>query len=162
MSGLSGSAGRRQRQRRRWRSGDDRGYSIVEAAITLPALVLLCMIVVQFALVWHGRHVVQAAARDGLEAARGYQSTAGAGQAAAASYLSDVAPRLVQSPSVSVRRSATTVTVTVRASVLKVIPVGSFPVSETASGPVERFVTAARFGSLDGGAAALSPTGMWL
>ncbi len=124
----------------RQRSGDDHGYSVVEAAITLPALVLMCMLVVQFALLWHGRHVVEAAARDGVEAARAYQASASDGRAAASSYISAVAPKLITSPSIAVSRSATVVTVTIRASVLRVIPMGSYAVTESASGPVERFV----------------------
>ncbi len=131
---------RRGRVRRR----DDAGYSIVEAAITLPVLLLLIMIVIQQVMVWHGRHVAEAAAQTGLRSGRAYQATAANGQAAANDYISRVAPNLLTSPNVAVQRTAQTVTVTVRAHVPAVLPVALLPgssldISETASGPVERF-----------------------
>jgi Flp pilus assembly protein TadG len=137
----SGSRGRLRRRSTSLRAVDDSGYSVVEASITLPVLILLTMLVVQWALVWHGRHVAEAAAQDGLRAARGYHATAAAGQGAAENYLRDVAPRLLASPQVDVTRTATTVTVHVHADVLSVLPVGEYVVDETAEGPVERFVS---------------------
>lgn len=112
---------------------------MVEAVIVFPVLILLLMFVVQFALLWHGRHVAQAGALDGLRTARGYASTADAGQTGAQSYLAQVAPHLLQSPTVTVERTATTVTVHVTAGVLSIIPLG-LTVDESATGPVERFV----------------------
>jgi Flp pilus assembly protein TadG len=130
--------------RRRWlpvrRRDGEGGYSIVEAVITLPALILFVFTVVQYGLVWHARHVAEAAAQDGLRAARAYQATTGDGQAAAADYLHQVAPRLLTSTDVSVTRSTTTVTVRVRGQVLSAIPGAHFTVNETVTGPVERFV----------------------
>ena len=38
------------------------GYNTIEAVITFPVLILLVMLVVQFALWWHGRNVAEAAA----------------------------------------------------------------------------------------------------
>jgi hypothetical protein len=112
----------------------------VEASITLPVLILFTMLVVQWALIWHGRHVAEAAAQDGLRAARGYQATAASGQNAAENYLQAVAPRLLTSPQVDVTRTATTVTVQIHAGVLSVLPGSGFDVDETAAAPVERFV----------------------
>jgi hypothetical protein len=118
----------------------DGGYSVVEASITLPVLILFTMLVVQWALIWHGRHVAEAAAQDGLRAARGYQASATSGQSAAETYLEAVAPRLLTSPRVDVTRTTTTVTVHVHAGVLSVLPGSGFDVDEAASAPVERFV----------------------
>ena len=123
----------------RRRSDDDGGYSIVEAAITLPVVVLFAMLVVQWALLWHGRHVVESAVQDGVRAARAYQGTAGDGQRSAQTYLQAVAPTLVTAPQVEVSRTATSVTVRIRAGVLSVIPGGSFQVDESGTAPVERF-----------------------
>jgi len=119
--------------------GDDDGYSIVEVVITFPVLMLLVMLVVQFALLWHARHVAEAAAQDGLRSARGYSSTAELGRQDAQSYLAQVAPRLLLAPTVDVQRTPTTVTVRVHAGVLSIVPLG-LGVDETAVGPVERFV----------------------
>ena len=129
----------RTRVGRRLRGSDDGGYSVVEVVITFPVLILLVMFVVQFALLWHARHVAEAAAQDGLRSARGYASTAELGQQDAQSYLAQVAPRLLLAPTVDVQRTPTTVTVRVQAAVLSIVPLG-LGVDETAVGPVERFV----------------------
>lgn len=131
--------GTRDWLRVRRRPDDDGGYSIVEAAITLPVVILFTMLVVQWALLWHGRHVVESAVQDGVRAARAYQATEGDGQRSAQTYLRSVAPTLVTTPQVEVSRTATTVTVRIRAGVLSVIPGGSFEVEETGTAPVERF-----------------------
>lgn len=128
----------RTRHTGRLRGGDD-GYNVVEVVITFPVLILLVMFVVQFALLWHARHVAEAAAQDGLRSARGYSSTAELGQQDAQSYLAQVAPRLLLQPTVDVQRTPTTVTVRVHAGVLSIVPLG-LDVDETAVGPVERFV----------------------
>jgi Flp pilus assembly protein TadG len=123
----------------RSRPSDD-GYSIVEAAITLPVIIVMTMLVVQYALLWHGRHVAESAARDGMEAARGFDASPEAGQTAARSFLTDVAPNLLTRPDVIVTRTPTTVRVLVTAHVLRVVPFGAFTVSESAQGPIEQFV----------------------
>ena len=120
--------------------GDD-GYSVVEAALTIPVLLFFWMLAVQAALLWHGRHVAESAARDGLEAARGYQARDQAGQEAAFGYLRDVAPHLLQRPAVTVNGTNSAVRVTVRARIMPVIPGIEFEVSESAEGPIERFIS---------------------
>lgn len=121
-------------------SSREDGYSIVEAVITLPVLIALTMFVVQYALLWHGRNVAQAAAQDGLRTARSYQGTAAMGQQAAVDYLSQVAPKLLTRAHVQVDRTPTAVTVQVRAQVLSLLGFARLDVTETAAGPVERFV----------------------
>ena len=130
---------RRGRPVRRGRLRRDAGYSVLETAITFPVLLLLVMLVVQYALLWHGRHVAEAAAQDGLRSARAFGATAELGQRDAQSYLRQVAPHLLSRPEVQVDRSKTVVTVRVRAQVLSIVPLGLI-VDETAVGPVERFV----------------------
>lgn len=123
------------------RFGDD-GYSVLEAAIVLPVVFLLLMLIVQWAIVWHARHVAQAAAQEGLRTAEAYTATAAAGQADATNYLAQVAPHALPDPQVTVTRTATTVTVRVHAPVMTLLPFGHFSVDESVSGPIERFVTA--------------------
>lgn len=128
---------------RRWavlRSRRDAGYSIVEAVITLPVLIFFTMVVVQYALLWHARHVAQAATQDAARAAAQYNASAAEGRAQGASYLSQVAPKLITDTTVEVDRSATTVTVHVRGSVLAVVPLAHFHLSESVTVPVERYV----------------------
>jgi Flp pilus assembly protein TadG len=135
-----GRSSRRRRHQRRRHRREDEGYSIVETTIALPFLILATMLVVQWALVWHGRHIAEAAAQDALRAARGYQATSADGRQAGERFLDAVAPRLLTSHRVDVTRTETTVTVHVHARVLSILTVGAPAVEETASGPVERFV----------------------
>jgi len=127
---------------RRLRGTADRGNASVEAVIIVPIIVLLTLLVVQFVLVWHGRHVAQAAAQGAARSAAAYQADPGAGQAGGNQYLAEVAPNLLPGHAVTVTRDADTVTVTVSAHVLTVIPFASFDVQEKATAAREMFVTA--------------------
>jgi len=127
---------------RRLRGTADRGNASVEAVIIVPIIVLLTLLVVQFVLVWHGRHVAQAAAQTAARSAAAYQATAAVGQADGGAYLQQVGANLLPGRTVRVNRDATTVTVTVTADVLTVIPFGSFSVDESATAPVEAFTAA--------------------
>ncbi|HEX8095697.1 TadE/TadG family type IV pilus assembly protein [Jatrophihabitans sp.] len=114
---------------------------MLEAVIVIPVVVLLTMIVVQYVMLYHARNVTEAAARDGLRVARGYQGTAAQGKTAAEQYLTDVAPRLLVARTCDARRSTATVVIICRADVASVVPFGSFSVTEQAIGPVETFGT---------------------
>ena len=76
-------------------------------------MITLTMLVIQYALVWHGKHVAQAAAQDGLQVARAFQSTPQAGEESARAYLAEVAPNLLQGVGVRAEQTAVSVTVTV-------------------------------------------------
>ena len=128
---------------RRLRGGADRGDATVEAVIIVPVIVVLTLLVVQFVLVWHGRHVAQAAAQTAARSAAAYQAQSAAGQAAGEAYLASVAPNLLPGRAVTVTRDATGATAIVQADVLTVIPLGSFQVQEHATAPLETFVQAA-------------------
>jgi Flp pilus assembly protein TadG len=132
----------RHSRRRRFGLGRDDGYSVLEAAIVVPVMFLLVMIIVQAAIVWHARNVTEAAAQEGLRTTEAYQATAAAGHADTITYLAQVAPHALPDPQVSVTRTATTATVRVTARVASVIPFGHVTVTETASGPVETYVAA--------------------
>jgi Flp pilus assembly protein TadG len=77
------------------RDRTDRGDATVEAVIIVPIIVVLTLLVVQFVLVWHGRHVAQAAAQNAARSAAAYQAQPAAGQAAGNDYLAQVAPNLL-------------------------------------------------------------------
>ena len=129
----------------RWRrlhGARDRGDATVEAVIIVPVIVVLTLLVVQFVLVWHGRHVAQAAAQTAARSAAAYQAQPAEGQAAGDEYLTDVAPNLLPGRSVAVTRDAAGVTVIVTADVLTVIPFAGFQIQEQATAPLEIFVGA--------------------
>lgn len=124
-------------------SSGEAGFSTLEAVVVIPVVVIITMLVIQYVMLWHARNLAQAAAQDGLRAARGYQATAAQGQASATHYLDTVAGNLLHNRQIDADRSATTVQVTIHASVLSVVPFGSYTVTETATGPVERYVDVA-------------------
>jgi len=107
--------------------------------IATPLLLLLILLVVQFAMWQHSVHVAQAAASEGLAAARVQGGTPGAGQSEANVVLGQLTQGVLVHPSVRVARGANTTTVTVTGEAQSVIPFLHLPVSATASGPVERF-----------------------
>jgi Flp pilus assembly protein TadG len=125
---------------RRVCSENERGFSTLEAVVVIPAVVIMTMLVIQYVMLWHARNVAEAAAQNALRIARGYQSTAVAGQTSATQYLRDVAGNLLHCHNcVHVERTATAVTVTIHATVSSVVPFGSYTVTESASGPVEKY-----------------------
>lgn len=132
------ATGKARRQSRR--PARQEGFSTLEAVIVIPTLVILTMLAVQFALLYHGRNAAEAAVRDGLRVARGYESTGAAGAADCTHYLDQVAGRMLTEPTCTATRAATTVTVSVHATVMSVVPFGTFHVNETATAPVEVFV----------------------
>ena len=124
---------------RRQVRADERGSATVEMVIATPVLLLLILLVVQFAMWQHSVHVAQAAASQGLAAARVQGGTAEAGQGEANVVLGQHTSGVLMHPSVRVRRGANTTTVTVTGEAQSVIPFLHLPVHATASGPVERF-----------------------
>jgi Flp pilus assembly protein TadG len=135
----AGAALRRRHRALRGRDGDA-GYSVLEAAITLPIIIVLLLIIVQWAIVWHTRNIANAAAQEALRTAERYNSTGSAGRQDGETYISQVAPHVLPGGCVAVQRTATTVTVHVHCKIkLSVVPFGSYWVDETVSGPVERF-----------------------
>ena len=115
------------------------GYSTVEVVIVIPAIVAMTLVLLQVTLAWHGRHVAEAAARQGLAAARDYGGTDGEGRQQSLAFLHTVAPRLLTDTHVDVTRGPATVSVRVRAQVITVIPGLSPRVDEVAAGPLEQF-----------------------
>lgn len=126
---------------RRLRS--DRGAASTQLVLVFPALLLIALLVVQFALVWHARHVAQHAAQRGLAAARVQDGTAAGGQAQARRSLAALGSRVLTAPSVTAERATAKTTVRVQGTVTRVLPVPGLELhaSGTASGPTERITT---------------------
>jgi Flp pilus assembly protein TadG len=119
---------------------DERGDAIVQTVIVAPALLLLIMVIIQFALVAHARNVAEAAAQDGVTAARRSDATEADGQARASAALASLGPRMLSERGVSVVKTQTDVTVTVTGTPLTLVPGFGRKIVETSSGPVERYV----------------------
>jgi hypothetical protein len=95
------------------------------------------LLALQFGLWLHAAQVAEAAAQEGLEAARAEQGSAAAGETRALAFVGSVGG--LQAPAAAAARSADGAQVTVSGTAPEVVP--GFPaISARASGPLERFV----------------------
>lgn len=115
----------------------ERGSSTVEFVVSAAVMVLLLLVVVQFALYFHLRAVDQTAARHGLDQVRVTTGTPDAGIDAANEFL-DQGGTSLASRTVRADRTATTASVSVRGTVVSVVPGVHLVVDVTASAPAER------------------------
>ena len=132
-------------------SGPEDGSATVELVIATPLVALLLLLVVQFGVWAHAAHIAQAAANQGLQTARAYRSSAAAGEADTRALLDQSAGSLLSDRTVSVTRTATTVTVVVTGRAATVVPGLRLPVRVTVTGPVERPVALPALSTVDGG-----------
>lgn len=117
----------------------ENGSASLQVVLAAPALVMMVMLVFQFALYEHASNVVTAAAQHGATAAQSEQSTAAAGEAEARRFLGRADRGLLRDPRVEVGRSAEGSRVVVRATVVSLVPGFTFEVRGVADGPTERF-----------------------
>lgn len=109
--------------------------------MVFPAVLAATFGLVQGALYYHARDVALAAATDGLTAARTRSGSGEEGrQVAAAFVLRAGGDGVLLGSSVASVRTATSATVTVTGRTLSLVPgLPGWSVSQTATGPVERF-----------------------
>ncbi|WP_444951012.1 TadE family protein [Micromonospora ureilytica] len=127
----------------RWRVGpflSDRGSSPVEFAVIALPMILLTFTVVQAGLIYFAQSIALGAATQGVNAARGYQSSAAAGETRATNFLSAAGAGL-ENQQVTVTRTATEARVTVTGQAITVLPGLTWTISKSAHGPVERPTT---------------------
>jgi len=117
----------------------ERGSASTEAVLLTPVLLFLVMLVVQFGLWYHAENVVQAAAREGVRAARMEASTASAGRDRAVEFLAATGPTIIRQPVVKATRDGDKAVVSISGRAVNVVPGFSLPVSATATSKVERF-----------------------
>jgi Flp pilus assembly protein TadG len=118
----------------------DRGSVSVELVIATPLLLLMLLAIIQFALWSHATHIAQAAASQGLAAARAQDGTAAAGSASAQQMLNQLDAGPLTGASVNADRSVVSASVRISGTATSVIPFLHLPVHAEAVGPVERFV----------------------
>lgn len=117
----------------------DRGAAVVEFAIVALPMLIVTFMVVQAALVYYARSTALAAATQGANAARAYNAPSDAGKSRANNFLRQAGGGL-RNHDVAVDFGGTDVTVTVTGKAVSVIPGFDFGVTQSASGPIERFV----------------------
>jgi len=115
----------------------ERGSASAELVVATPLLLLLILAVIQFALWQHAMHVADAAAQQGLAAARVENGTEATGQTEADAVLRQLG--VLSDPHVAANRTVDTTTVAVTGEAPSVLPFFRLPVRAVASGPSERF-----------------------
>ncbi|ALV39397.1 hypothetical protein AS200_45090 (plasmid) [Streptomyces sp. CdTB01] len=109
-------------------------------AIIFPFVLLATVAVIQASMWYYARQIALTAAREGLTAARAYQSSPADGAAQARNVLGRTAGDSLSGYSVSAGSDGQRVRVQVSGTALSMIPgVPGLQVTQSASGPVERW-----------------------
>ncbi|WP_461153839.1 TadE/TadG family type IV pilus assembly protein [Saccharopolyspora tripterygii] len=120
---------------------DERGSVTAELVLAVPALLLLILLIAQFAIWAHATHIAQAAASQALSAARVHRASSADGQAEAQSVLGQLGAGPLIGPHADVNRGPYQSTVEITGQAATVVPFLDLPVRGHAAGPSERFVT---------------------
>jgi Flp pilus assembly protein TadG len=125
----------------RVRSGNDTGSMSIGLVIVLPILMLALGASAQYFVKVDAERTAAAAAEEGAAAARRFDGSAQAGQARAQDFLGSVDNDSLENVEISASRSGTeaSVTVTGTADSLGWLPFLDRDISETSTGPVERY-----------------------
>ncbi|WP_240506706.1 TadE family protein [Thermoactinospora rubra] len=130
------------------RRARERGASVVELAILMPVVLIVILLIVQFALIFHARQVADAAAREGARVARAAGVGEGAGdwQGAATqrarTIIGAMGPQILTKASVQPWQRGSHRGVTVRGDAVAAVPLlpgMSFRITSTFGGPIECF-----------------------
>ncbi|MFI6350238.1 TadE/TadG family type IV pilus assembly protein [Streptomyces sp. NPDC050560] len=118
----------------------DRGAVSTQLVVVVPLLLLLALLVVQFALAWHARHIAQFAAQRALASARVEKGSAAEGRTQGLRTLAALGHTILAHPSVHIDRGAARATARVSGEVERVLPIPGLTLhaSGTAEGPVEK------------------------
>jgi Flp pilus assembly protein TadG len=121
------------------RRGDEEGSVSLELAVIFPAVLLLIVAAVQAGLLFHARHLAQAATQEALRATRVLDGSTTAGRQAATGLLAHSAGDLLAGRQISIQRTPTEADVRITGHAISLLPGLTLTVSAKASGPVERF-----------------------
>ena len=122
----------------RWRRCE-RGAIGVEFMLIISMLIVVFLVMLQYAVRAHAHRIVTAAAEEGLAAAAAYDGSAEEGRRTAQRFVDDLGQG-VENAVVTASRSAQTARVTVKGEVEEFVPFLTVGVSAEVEGPVERFV----------------------
>ena len=118
---------------------DDRGAVSADLVLVTPLVLLVLLMIVQFALWSHATHIAQAAASQGLAVTRAQDGTTAAGTASARQLLDQLAQGPLTDASVSAGRTSESASVRITGTARAVVPFLRLPIRAEAAGPVERF-----------------------
>jgi Flp pilus assembly protein TadG len=119
----------------------DTGALTLSYVIVFPAVLIALFFLVQAALYFMAHNLALAAAQQGADVAREYNSTDGAGSAAALALIRRDGSGMLETERAVATRTGTTVTVTVSGQAWSLVPGLPVSVSETVQEPIERFVS---------------------
>lgn len=121
----------------------ERGAAVIELAMIMPVVLAVMLLVVQFALWFHGRQVADAAAREGARLARvdtdSWESDA---KERADEVLKAVGPKLLDGATVTAWEEGDQRGVEITATAVQVVPLlpsTTFTITARFGGPVECF-----------------------
>ncbi|WP_189243319.1 TadE/TadG family type IV pilus assembly protein [Planobispora rosea] len=121
----------------------ERGATVVELAMIMPVVLVVVLLIVQFALWFHGRQVADAAAREGARLARiDSESWQGDAEARADEVIRAVGPKLLEGATVTAWEEGDRRGVEVTATAVQVVPLlpaTTFTITARFGGPVECF-----------------------
>ncbi len=121
------------------RRGPDRGSVTLEFAILIPGVLAMMFLCIQVALFSYARSVALTAAEEGVNAQRAYGAPAGAGKAKAKAFI-DRQGNTLTGATITTAIVGGEVRITVTATSPSLIPgFSGYTVSQSASGPVEKF-----------------------
>ncbi|MBB5801297.1 Flp pilus assembly protein TadG [Saccharothrix ecbatanensis] len=120
--------------------GSDRGAVSADLTLVTPLLLLMLLLIVQFALWSHAAHIAQVAASQGLAAARTHGGSAELGAATAQRVLDDLARGPLRGVSISADRGTVSASMRITGTATAVVPFLDLKVHAEAAGPVERYV----------------------
>jgi hypothetical protein len=119
---------------------EQRGSVSAELVVTVPVLLLMLMLIAQFALWAHATHIAQAAASQALAAARVHGASAAEGEATARDVLTQLGSGPLHDPHLTITRGPQQCTVEITGDTVSVVPLLVLPVRARAAGPTERVV----------------------
>ncbi len=117
----------------------ERGAVATELAVLMPVLIVLVLVPVQVGLWWHGKQAAETAAEEALDAAQVASAGPAQGHAGAQAILGQAGN--LNNVDITIDRTSEQVTVIVHGDLGFSIFPGSWSVTATAQGPVERFVS---------------------
>jgi len=118
----------------------DTGALTLSYLIVFPAVLFAIMVIVQVSLYYVAHNLALAAARQGADVAREYNSSDAAGASAALALINQDGSGMLAGAAAVATRTGTTVTVTVSGTAWSVLRLLPDSVHETVKEPIERFV----------------------
>lgn len=121
------------------RTRSERGAMSIEFLLVMSMLMVVFLVMLQYAVKAHAQRVATAAAEEAVAAAAAYDGTADDGEATGTHYLEDRGPEL-SNATVVVTRNQATASATISGDVEQLIPFLPVHITVRITGPVEQFV----------------------